>query len=403
MLSTDTRSGTEIRKIIQNFSVLAVITIAVCSSGCINEDQRPIVSVDVGPTSGYQPLQVSFSINATDPDGSIETYFIDFGDGNASHEREVTHTYTKAGTYTVNITVTDDKGYSTSKHIIITVYPNDPPTASISANITSGKAPLTVYFMGSGNDSDGYIVSYYWDFGDGHTSDMQNPIHTFTEPGKTYTVVFTVTDNHGAIARSICYITTLPNKPPVASVYARPTSGEAPLTVRFTGSGTDKDGKIVSYYWDFGDGHTDTQQNPTHTYLTPGTYTVTLTVTDDNGATATDTVEITVTEHQYRWVKVASFSGYSDKVTDTFTITGSKFKIVCTVNGDPNYGYWYIYIYPEGMTTGYVFHQTIALDDYPSGYASETSYCYAGPGVYYCKIGAANIDGGWKVDIYDWR
>lgn len=69
------------------------------------------------------------------------------------------------------------------------------PTALCSANPTNGTAPLIVYFVGSGNDSDGVIISYHWDFGDGSSSYLQNPTHTFTNKG-TYIVSFTVTDNN---------------------------------------------------------------------------------------------------------------------------------------------------------------------------------------------------------------
>jgi PKD repeat protein len=86
------------------------------------------------------------------------------------------------------------------------------------------------------------------------------------------------------------------NDPPVASAGADITSGEAPLNVTFTGSGTDADGSIASYHWDYGDGNTSSQQNPTYTFNSVGSYTVTLTVTDDDGATGADSVTITVSE-----------------------------------------------------------------------------------------------------------
>jgi len=85
------------------------------------------------------------------------------------------------------------------------------------------------------------------------------------------------------------------NNPPTAQANATPTSGTTPLTVNFTGSGTDTDGTIASYFWNFGDSQTSIQQNPTHIYNNAGAYTATLTVTDDDGATDTDTVSITVT------------------------------------------------------------------------------------------------------------
>ena len=93
-------------------------------------------------------------------------------------------------------------------------------------------------------------------------------------------------------------LTVLPaaNQPPVAGASASPESGTAPLDVAFTGTGTDSDGTVVSYAWTFGDGASSTSQNLTHTYNSPGTYTATLTVTDDDGATGSDSVAITVTD-----------------------------------------------------------------------------------------------------------
>jgi len=83
----------------------------------------------------------------------------------------------------------------------------------------------------------------------------------------------------------------------VASASATPTSGTAPLTVKFSGAASsDPDGSIVKYAWAFGDGGTSSEASPQHIYTKSGTYTAKLTVTDDKGATAQDTVAITVTE-----------------------------------------------------------------------------------------------------------
>lgn len=84
------------------------------------------------------------------------------------------------------------------------------------------------------------------------------------------------------------------NQPPTATASADPTSGIAPLTVSFMGYGTDSDGNIVSYYWDFDDGQTSNQQNPSHIFQYAGTYTVSLRVEDNDDATATDTITIIV-------------------------------------------------------------------------------------------------------------
>jgi PKD repeat protein len=82
------------------------------------------------------------------------------------------------------------------------------------------------------------------------------------------------------------------NNPPVASF----TSSCTGLSCSFTDTSTDSDGTVTGWAWDFGDGNTSTAQNPTHGYAAGGTFTVTLTATDDGGATGSSAQEVTVTE-----------------------------------------------------------------------------------------------------------
>ncbi len=117
---------------------------------------------------------------------------------------------------------------------------------------------------------------------------------------------------------------TQANQPPTASASASTTTGTSPLIVNFTGSGTDPDGTIISYNWDFGDGTTSSLQNPSHQYSQAGTYTSTLTVTDDSGAQDTDTVVITVYDQTNTYF--VSTDG-SDSTGD-----GSKLNPFRTVN-----------------------------------------------------------------------
>lgn len=172
---------------------------------------------------------------------------------------------------------------------------NSPPIVYSSSNIRVGKVPLEVNFDGSASDRDGNIVSYHWNFGDGSTSDLQNPTHVYVKDGK-YTVTFTVTDDDGESREHAIIIYVRENNPPAATASASRTEGDRPLKVEFSGEGTDRDGKIASYYWDFDDGDTSNEQNPIHTYQSSGYYNAKLIVTDDNGATDMAVIKITVNE-----------------------------------------------------------------------------------------------------------
>ncbi|UJH69314.1 PKD domain-containing protein [Muricauda sp. SCSIO 65647] len=238
--------------------------------------------------------------NSTDSDGTIESYAWDFGDGGTSTEADPVYTFNTAGTYNVELTVTDDGGLTDTDTVTIVVSDpaNEPPVAVATANPTEGDAPLPVIFDGSGSTDDVGIVSYFWDFKDGTTSNEINPVTTFDIAG-TYEVELTVTDGGGLMNTTTITITVnepAGNEVPEAVASATPDSGNAPLEVMFTGSNSTDDVGIVSYAWDFGDGGTSAEADPVYTFNTAGTYEVELTVTDGGGLTDTDTVTIQVTE-----------------------------------------------------------------------------------------------------------
>ncbi|KAA3661319.1 MAG: PKD domain-containing protein, partial [Calditrichaeota bacterium] len=328
----------------------AQVTISVNSPP--NEPPTAVVSAD--PTSGEAPLTVNFTgSNSSDSDGSIATYAWTFGDGITANTADPSHTYANAGNYTATLTVTDNQGATDEAHIAITVTQtgNNPPTAVASADPTSGEAPLAVNFTGSNSsDSDGSIASYAWTFGDGGTANTANPSHTYNSAGN-YTAELTVTDDDGAtdVAQVAITVNAPQNQPPTAVASANPTSGTVPLAVNFTGSNSsDSDGSIATYTWTFGDGGTANTANPSHTYNSAGNYTVTLTVTDDDGATDDAQVAITVNEPantspvatitqpvnntNYSVGQVASYSGTGTDAEDG-TVPASRFRWFYSRNG----------------------------------------------------------------------
>jgi PKD repeat protein len=231
---------------------------------------------------------------SSDPDGTVASYAWNFGDGSTGTGANPAHTYAAAGTYTVSLTVTDNQGLASTAvtHPITVAAANQLPTAAFTFT-TSG---LGVTVNGtSSNDPDGTIASYAWDFGDSTTATGATPPAHVYASGATYPVKLTVTDNQGGTATVTQNVTvTAPvNQLPTAA-FTSTTNG---LAVTVDGStSADSDGTIASYAWNYGDSKTDTGATPVpHTYAASGTYTVSLTVTDNSGGTNTITHPVTVT------------------------------------------------------------------------------------------------------------
>ena len=262
----------------------------------------PTASMTATPTSGPAPLDVSFDGSASsDPDGTLDSYAWDFGDGNTASGATATHTYATPGTYTAGLTVTDNDANTASTTETITVGEplNAAPAAALAATPTTGVRPLDVSVDGSASsDTDGTIADYVWDFGDGNTATGITAAHTYMTAGN-YTMSLTVTDDDGATDTSTqeIVVSDPANQTPSAVLNAAPLSGDAPLTVTADGSAsTDADGYVAGYAWDFGDGNTATGTPVTNMYTAAGTYTLSLTATDDDGAQDTATTTVTVTE-----------------------------------------------------------------------------------------------------------
>lgn len=226
------------------------------------------------PRIGCPPLDVTFA--AISP-GSGLTYLWDFGDGTTSTSQNPQHTYNTSGNFDVTLIVTDSLGCRDTlvkQSYIRTVNPVanyiPPPT-------TSGCAPLTAQFT----DATIGAVSWLWNFGDGTTSALQNPVHTYTTPG-FYTVSLTTTTAGGGCTQTINTFSTFD----VHGGYAGFTHTNTPCPP-YEATFQDTSLNAVSWLWDFGDGTTSTLQNPSHTYTSPGYHSVSLTITTADGCTYT--------------------------------------------------------------------------------------------------------------------
>jgi len=188
------------------------------------------------------------------------------------------------------LTVTDDEGQTGSDNVdILVLNVNQAPLADFSVNVND----LTANFVDASSDADGTIVSRTWNFGDGSSSVAVNPSRTYAAAG-TYVVTLMVTDNHGAVretSRNVTVTAPPANVAPIAGFSF--TVNQA--TATFVDASSDPDGNITSRLWAFGDGSTSTATHPMRTYAVSGTYAVTLTVTDNRGASAQIVRNVTVT------------------------------------------------------------------------------------------------------------
>ena len=287
-------------------------------------NQSPIAQATADIVSGTAPLTVSFSGSGSSDDTGIATFSWDFRDGNTASTENAENTFNGAGTFNVILTVTDADGLSSSERVTITVTgANQAPVAKASASTISGIAPLEVNFTGSESSDDTGITVYSWDFKDGNNATTANAINTFTEPG-TYAVVLRVTDADDLSATETITITVAaPNAPPVADISANTVSGTAPLTVNFIGSESTDDKGVTSHIWDFKDGTTATVANAEHTFTEAGTYDVSLTVTDEDGLSATETLRISVTEANTEPIARIAANTVSGTVPLNVDFTGS--------------------------------------------------------------------------------
>ncbi|MDD2338932.1 MAG: PKD domain-containing protein [Methanosarcina sp.] len=258
-------------------SKLATITVYEQLDGIV-----PVANFSNNFTEGYAPLTVQF----IDLSENVTQWKWDFGDKGTSTEKNPVHTYSVAGNYNVNLTVSNENGNS-SKLATISVLQPILPVANFSSDITEGFAPLTVQFTGNSENATGWN----WDFGDEGTSTEKNPVHIFSAAGN-YNVNLTASNENGTNSKLAIISVLQPVVVPVANFTSNVTEGYAPLTVAFT----DLSENVTEWKWDFGDGDTSTDQEPVHIYSAAGSYNVSLIANNEDG-TSTKTSKITVNEN----------------------------------------------------------------------------------------------------------
>jgi PKD repeat protein len=266
------------------------------------------------------------SAGTADPNtGDTITYTWSWGDGtaNSTGSAPAAHVYAAAGSYTVTLTTADGwgKAAATTRTVTLTEPAgNQPPSVSFTASCPT----YTTCQMNSAGtvDPDGDAIKYAWNFGDTGTSTSANPSRTYAAPG-TYTVSLTVSDVWGrstTVSHDVTMTEPAGNTGPVA-VFAA-TCTVLTCVMNSTGTADPEGHTIKAYSWNWGDGTAaGTGASPSHTYNLPGTYTITLTVTDSwNRSGAPVSHDVTMTE-----------PAGNQAPTATFTVTCAT-NTTCTTN-----------------------------------------------------------------------
>jgi gliding motility-associated-like protein len=206
----------------------------------------------------------------------------DFGDASSSTAANPVKSYATPGTYTITLTNTYAGGCTKTSTRTVTVLAK-PTVAFVADRTNSCTAPATINFTSTVTGG----TSYSWNFGDNGTSTAANPTHTYTITG-SYNVTLTVTSANGCTETLVKNNYIIVQKPQI-TIAGLPKRGCLPLTIQPVPTIVTND-VVTGYQWNFGNSNSSTQQNPTYTYNTVGTYDVSLTVTTQGGCTNTLTI-----------------------------------------------------------------------------------------------------------------
>ena len=278
----------------------------------VQGDNVPVPVIELQETDdGHYYVNTSYKFNAnktTTPNGEIISYTWDFGDNTAKTKTKTAiHTYKEAGEYEINLTVKDNKNKeaSTTKTITIENKESAPkakitttPSPEKDKNYIQGTAPFKVDFDATqSKDNDNNIVDYKWDFNaDGEIDATGSQVSFTYEEAGDYNATLTVIDAENNESKATIEV-KVDKQPIQAKLVANPTNGTYPLTVTFdASSSTYKEGEIVSYRWDFGDGSPERidDSKVTYKYTKVGTFTAKVTAVASDGSEGTAEIAINV-------------------------------------------------------------------------------------------------------------
>ncbi|MEM7105432.1 MAG: PKD domain-containing protein [Bacteroidota bacterium] len=329
----------------------------------------------------YPPIMADFSVDfdscapgpmtfideSTTGSFAIVDWLWNFNDGNATDIQNPIHEYMFPGSYGVSLRVTDDNGCD---DIITQTVEWQPATViSFTADVTSGCEPITVQFQNTSLPFDNNY-SLEWDFGDGTSETGENPIHTYDTAG-VYTLILTSNSPLGCVESD-----TFPNfinvfEEPVADFDFAFDSCQLDA-VQFTDLSDFELNTNISWLWEFGDNNTSDQQNPSHLYMNPGVYDVTLTVSNDDGCS-------TSMVRQIDWEIAPIFDVVIDPISGC-----APLSVPFPTNAYPIPGYTIVWDLGDGNTTD----------------EASPLHQYEDPGVYSLSLTITTPSGCTRTDVY---
>ncbi|MDX1909243.1 MAG: PKD domain-containing protein [Bacteroidia bacterium] len=265
------------------FTVSALISDA---SGCSFSQSRQVTIYDY-PVMGFTVADTNvgcaapFPVQFVNQTTGATTFNWSFGDGTSSNQANPLHVYQNPGNYTVQLLASGPLGCTNALRINQYIRIVEPKTG-FRADVRGGCAPLTVTFEDT-SESVFPIVQWLWNFGDGTTSTLQHPVHTYADTGQ-YTVTLTTVNSEGCTSTSVRENFITAGQPPVAGFTISTDTACALAPVQFTSTSTGQDS--LMYVWYFGDGDTAMSANPAHGFSALGPMDVTL-VVSDRGCTDT--------------------------------------------------------------------------------------------------------------------
>ncbi|MBN1166424.1 MAG: PKD domain-containing protein [Methanospirillaceae archaeon] len=324
-------------------------------------------------------------VNFTDEStGSVDTWFWQFGDGYSSTQQHPQHIYYDTANFTVTLTASSSYyGISDQKQRSVVIEKKPYAQFTVSPDPPIGETPLTLTFTDTSANNP---TAWFWNFGDGETSNIQFPIHTYTRSGP-FNVTLTAINEYGTDTSPATPV--YPYERLVAAFTANPMTGVKPLDVTFTDTSLGNPGR---WEWEFGDQSGFTGQNPpVHTYSTQGQYVVNLTVYKDNYLTdAINTLNALGIE------SISIEQALEDTTSRTITVTETAPPVVTFIATTPITGAAPLTVSFQDTTDPAQFKPIEWLWEFGDGAMStqqNPTHTYEKPGMYTVVLSVKNAAG----------